>query len=167
MQEEDFVQHLGQLTWGFGRVLVCVGDGKCRAIFTDGETRTLDLKTAGARLVPVARSEIVADSPLLRADWRSPRKTAAPKGLCAHCQKPLNRARYAAGRDWKSCPRCSTTHGSEHVFWPYPVEFGEIDARVTGKSPSGPQSHCNVCRRELNPPSRAGTLCSELASKGS
>src|SRR5262245_29447206 len=134
MQEEDFVQHLGQPAWGFGRVLVCVGDGKCRAIFTDGQTRTLDLKIAGAKLISVGRSEILADSPLLRADWRAPRNPAASKVLCAHCQKPLSRARFSAGRDWKSCPRCSTTNGSEHVFWPYPADFRETDARATGKT---------------------------------
>ena len=165
MQEEDFVHHLGQPAWGFGRVLVCLGDGKCRAIFADGQMRTLDLKIAGAKLLSVARSEILADSPLLRADWRTPKKPAAPKAVCAHCQKLLNRARFSAAHDWKSCPNCSTTNGSEHVFWPYPTHFGETEVRAKGKNPGGLQSHCNDCRREKNPPSGAGTLCSKLASK--
>jgi len=82
---------------------------------------------------------------------------------CTHCNKPLNRSVYktdATGAEFKSCPRCSTNNGAEHVFHPYPDAFGTTDRRTSGAHPEGPQSYCASCRGG-NPPA-AGTPCSAL-----
>lgn len=66
--------------------------------------------------------------------------------VCKSCGMRLNKARWADGRKYKSCPRCSTKNGREHVFYPYPQEFGNTDKRVTANNPDGAQSYCTPCR---------------------
>ena len=81
---------------------------------------------------------------------------------CTHCGLPLDESQFTDGKKWKSCPRCSQAHGSQHVFLPCPEAFGTTPRRVTGPNPEGFQSHCTPCR-ERNPPDlAAGTLCSDL-----
>jgi hypothetical protein len=67
---------------------------------------------------------------------------------CTCCGKPLNKALRSADGLLKSCPRCSNTHGSLHVFRPYPEFFGTTPARVTASNVDGSQSHCIDCRGE-------------------
>ena len=84
---------------------------------------------------------------------------------CSHCGLPLSESRFTDGEKWKSCPRCSQFHGSQHVFLPRPKEtFGTTPRRVTGPNPEGFQSHCTPCRAGDTPDLAAGTLCSELMS---
>ena len=37
---------------------------------------------------------------------------------CTHCSRPLNEGQFHG--NLKSCPRCSTRNGQEHVFYPFP-----------------------------------------------
>lgn len=66
---------------------------------------------------------------------------------CSCCGKPLNRALKSEDGRYKSCPRCSQTHGQFHIFRKYPDDFGTTPSRVTPQNPDGPQSHCLDCRR--------------------
>ena len=81
---------------------------------------------------------------------------------CTHCGQPLDEAQFRNGTEWKSCPRCSQAHGSQHVFLLCPKEFGTSTQRVTGPNPEGFQSHCEPCRNDHEPDLAAGRLCSEL-----
>ncbi len=58
----------------------------------------------------------------------------------------LRKQEPGSGRKFKSCPNCSTTHGEEHIFHPYPADFGNTPARVTAANPDGHQSYCRNCR---------------------
>lgn len=50
---------------------------------------------------------------------------------CINCGLPLHRSQYAMNRKYKSCPRCSVLNGREHVFFEYPLEFGQSVKRVS------------------------------------
>jgi hypothetical protein len=63
------------------------------------------------------------------------RSAATGRNHCAHCKQPLNRSLYGPKKAWKSCPRCSSVDGSEHVFYEYPSAFGTSDARVSDDTP--------------------------------
>jgi ribosome-binding protein aMBF1 (putative translation factor) len=68
---------------------------------------------------------------------------------CKNCGKELNESQYkigSDGKDYKSCPSCSVSNGSEHIFYLYPLSFGTTPLRATTKHPDGPQSHCEPCR---------------------
>lgn len=65
---------------------------------------------------------------------------------CTCCGKQLNRGIWSKDGTLKSCPLCSTTHGSEHIFRNYPEDFGVTDARKTANNPDGAQSYCVDCR---------------------
>ncbi len=65
---------------------------------------------------------------------------------CNCCGKPLNRSFTSTDGKMKSCPRCSTTHGSMHVFHHDPEGFGTTPARVSPTNPDGIQSYCVDCR---------------------
>lgn len=49
--------------------------------------------------------------------------------LCRNCGKPLNESQYSRDGRYKSCPRCSVLNGEEHVYFPYPSEFGTTDKK--------------------------------------
>jgi len=49
----------------------------------------------------------------------------------------LRKQEPGSGRKFKSCPNCSTTHGEEHIFHPYPTDFGNTPARVTAAIRTG------------------------------
>lgn len=83
--------------------------------------------------------------------------------LCRKCGKPLNESQYSKDGRYKSCPRCSVMNGEEHVYFPYPSEFGTTVKRKSVKHPDGPQSYCTNHR--VNPNNSiqtGGVLCSEL-----
>ncbi|MCG9714034.1 hypothetical protein L1D29_14515 [Shewanella insulae] len=70
---------------------------------------------------------------------------------CTCCGSKLNsgmlkKTDLTSGQKFKSCPHCSAANGSEHVFHPYPGQFGKTPARVSAKNPDGHQSYCNYCR---------------------
>jgi hypothetical protein len=49
-------------------------------------------------------------------------------------------------KKYKSCPRCSTKNGNEHVYYEFPDAFGVTEKRKSDKHPEGPQSYCIACR---------------------
>jgi len=79
---------------------------------------------------------------------------------CTNCGKPLNKSQWNDEKTMKSCPACSQTHGTLHVFHDYPAAFGTTDKRASDEHPEGPQSHCTACRQGEKPP--AGALCSTV-----
>ncbi|MFX3617918.1 MAG: hypothetical protein ACE3JK_10345 [Sporolactobacillus sp.] len=79
---------------------------------------------------------------------------------CTHCGKPLNEAQFRPG--FKSCPRCSTNGGEEHIYYPYPDAFGTTDKRITRNHPDGDQSYCARCRGNDQGPHMDGVRCSEM-----
>lgn len=68
--------------------------------------------------------------------------------LCKVCGKPLNQSQYSKDGKFKSCPKCSTKNGEEHVYYDYPKHFGITQKRASSNRPEGPQSHCESCRFE-------------------
>ena len=82
---------------------------------------------------------------------------------CENCGQPLHRTQWADEDSWKSCPRCSQAHGTEHVFYRYPDAFGTTPNRATDRHPEGPQSHCQRCRGGNDPDFTEGMLCSDIA----
>lgn len=90
-------------------------------------------------------------------------------GSCEHCGLALNKGIPKVNNDieYKSCPKCSVTHGSQHVYFPSPDEFGTTSARETPNNPEGVQSYCESCRppSEKDNPSwvfQTGITCGEL-----
>ena len=89
---------------------------------------------------------------------------------CKCCQQPLNRGLIykvdASGRRYKSCPHCSVANGEQHVFHPYPANFGKTPARVSARNPNGDQSYCIDCRQlakgVASKAYRAGVSCQQL-----
>ena len=61
---------------------------------------------------------------------------------CKFCGKPLHESQYSNDGAFKSCPRCSTADGEEHIFFPYPSTFGYTSKRSTSVHKDGPQSYC-------------------------
>lgn len=80
---------------------------------------------------------------------------------CTHCRKPLNESQYRKNKQYKSCPKCSTKNGKEHVYYEYPSSFGTTLNRASQNNPEGPQSYCIPCRSEKGIVC-GGILCSEL-----
>ena len=82
---------------------------------------------------------------------------------CINCGLPLNKSQYAMDRRYKSCPKCSVLNGSEHVFFEYPLEFGQSSKRITFNNPDGPQSYCYEHREDITRPITSGGIeCSKL-----
>lgn len=81
---------------------------------------------------------------------------------CRHCGEPLNQSQYAQGRTLKSCPKCSTEDGKEHIFYSYPVAFGKSEKRASASIPDGAQSWCTLCRGNDYGPRDGGCRCSEV-----
>ncbi len=91
---------------------------------------------------------------------------------CSCCNKKLTNGMLhkfdsIIGDEYKSCPHCSDTHGSEHVYHAYPTHFTTTEARISPNNPDGWQSYCNECRHPMNKglPSKVfqnGRLCSSL-----
>jgi phage FluMu protein Com len=83
--------------------------------------------------------------------------------ICRQCGKPLNKSQYSSDGRYKSCPRCSVLNGEEHIFFPYPSEFGTTEKRESVNHPDGPQSYCTNHRSDPDNPIQAGGVaCSEI-----
>ncbi|MFM2486065.1 hypothetical protein [Celerinatantimonas yamalensis] len=92
--------------------------------------------------------------------------------ICSACGKKLTsgmiyKIDVSTGQKYKSCPHCSAANGQEHVFHPYPANFGKTPARTSAKNPHGAQSYCIDCRA-LNKGVKSrtfqdGVLCRELS----
>lgn len=163
MKAGDLIRHERAPGWGVGVVVDVRGD-IARIRFENYKETTIKLSAAGAELVRVAADEIESDSPLLDASrWHEYEtlpedRKKKPRPRCRHCSEPLNRARKSHDLKLKSCPRCSTKNGAEHVFFESPVAFGISEKRASDETPDGVQSHCIACR--TNKPSEfTATLC--------
>ena len=78
--------------------------------------------------------------------------------ICETCSKKLNRSVYSPSEhiigeiQYKSCPRCSKLHGTQHVFHiarhpdPEQSEFGFAEGRINSKNIDGIQAFCKSCR---------------------
>lgn len=83
--------------------------------------------------------------------------------LCENCGEPLNESQYSKNREYKSCPRCSVLNGKEHVYFPYPSEFGTTVKRESARHPDGPQSYCTSHRSNPNIViQNNGIVCSKI-----
>jgi hypothetical protein len=171
MKPGDLVKHAGKPEWGAGVVVECIGD-KCTLHFEEKGRLVLKIATAAPHLAEVTRADVAADSALLDpqkwdaislpADQRIKKSTATTAVACFACNRALNRSQYSEDKKLKSCPRCSTKGGREHVFYDYPDAFGQTDARVSETTPDGAQSYCATCRTN-DKPLRASRRCSSVA----
>ncbi len=83
---------------------------------------------------------------------------------CTVCGKPLNQSQWDENKKYKSCPKCSTENGEEHVYYRYPESFGITEKRLSLNHPDGPQSYCVPCRGRGNSTLKK-ILCSNLKHK--
>jgi hypothetical protein len=67
---------------------------------------------------------------------------------CTCCGVDLSIALRSADGTLKSCPRCSQTHGSMHVFRDLVNDIGFSQARVNSNNLDGSHSHCIDCRNK-------------------
>lgn len=83
--------------------------------------------------------------------------------LCKKCKRPLNESQWKVKDNitYKSCPKCSTDNGKEHVYYEFPENFGTTEKRITLNNPEGAQSYCYSCRSNSNNTGNK-KLCSEL-----
>lgn len=65
---------------------------------------------------------------------------------CIICNEPLNITQWRRDKQYKSCPKCSTINGNEHVYYEFPDAFGITEKRKSHNHPEGPQSYCVACR---------------------
>lgn len=173
MKAGDLVKHTGRPEWGTGVVVDCTGD-KCIIHFEQKGRLVLQLAAAVPHLAAVPRAGVAADSALLDPSrWDSialpvEQRVKKSKGstttaaTCTTCNRPLNRSQYSEDKKLKSCPRCSSKDGHEHIFYDYPDAFGQTDARVSEASPDGAQSYCASCRTN-DDPLRSARRCSSIA----
>lgn len=49
---------------------------------------------------------------------------------CKVCGLPLNQSQRSADRKYKSCPKCSTKNGNEHIYYKYPENFGNTEGSL-------------------------------------
>lgn len=85
---------------------------------------------------------------------------------CRYCGKPLNESQFIKDENgdiiFKSCPRCSTIDGEEHIYYQYPFYFGTTEKRVSEQHPDGPQSYCQKCRDNIEGPHNGAIKYSDL-----
>ena len=80
---------------------------------------------------------------------------------CERCGAPLNESQYNATETLKSCPKCSTIDGRQHVYYKNPEAFGTTDLRSTMSRPAGEQSWCTACRARSSEAPEP-TLCQDV-----
>lgn len=155
--------------WGVG-VVIDVESAHIRVRFENGGARERRFRLDGlAALFEVVPPEDVPESsPLRRPKKAKPGKSKATTGAkCSACSARLNRSRYSTDGRWKSCPRCSSLQGHEHVYRRYPDAFGTTTERATEDNPDGIQSYCQECRQESDPDWAGTSLCSDLTTQSS
>ena len=170
MKPGDLMRHTGKPEWGIGVVVECAGP-RCTIHFEQKGRIVLQLAAATSMLAEVARADVAGDSALLAplrwneltlpADQRIKRRVTTNGVPCAHCKRPLSRSQYSGDKKMKSCPKCSSADGREHIFYEYPVAFGQSEARVSEGTPDGAQSYCATCRTN-NDPVYADRRCSTV-----
>lgn len=162
MEKGTHVRHRAKPEWGVGIALDDSNGGKCRIQFEGYGVVTLDLAAAGRNLEELGPDEVTAHV----AAHRPPagqHPVAAHGNYCAHCREPLKNSFYGPGKAWKSCPRCSSLDGAEHVFYEHPDAFGTSDARISDDTPLGVQSYCKTCRpRVRQEPTARSRRCSDV-----
>ena len=145
------------------------GDGKIEIAFEHTEQKTLAHSISQQHLSSVQRDS-VADHHALRdpRHWRTlalppdKRVKAAARKKCDHCGKLLKTPTFSAARDWKSCPKCSTVDGHQHVYYEYPSAFGPTEAGAVIDKADVAQGYCVACRGGETP-TAASTGCASIA----
>jgi hypothetical protein len=141
----DLVRHRSRAEWGLGRVTGQTGEGKVLVKFT-GRAGDVLLTAAGAE------QHLESDP---GGVWAPPSRTvrAAPKPPtrtpCVHCAAELREVVTSADGEWRSCPECSTRHGRQHVFLPFPREFeeGAVESQAPSDGEPDPRAQwCRSCR---------------------
>ena len=139
------IKHVRKPEWELGTVLAHEGLN-VRVRFADGE-RAMRLALSLGLLELATPEEIATAAEHETAKAAARRAPATATGTpCRFCGKALNRSYYRQEKAWKSCPRCSSRHGSMHVYLRYPDAFGTTDARASSETPDGAQSYCTDCR---------------------
>ena len=150
MEKGTHVRHRARPEWGVGVALDDPIGGKCNIQFENRGLVNLNLDTAGHNLEELGPDEVAAHA----AAHPRPagKRPVTPQGSrCAHCKRLLNRSVYSPDKAWKSCPRCSSIDGAEHVFYEYPDGYGTSDARISDDASDGAQSYCKTCRAGQEP----------------
>ena len=157
MEKGTHVRHRARPEWGVGIAIDDPSDGKCQIHFESHGRVTLSLDVAGHYLEELGPDEVAAHRP------PTGKPPGTPQGSrCAHCNKLLNRSVYSPDNTWKSCPRCSSLEGAEHVFYEYPDGYGTSDARISDDAPDGAQSYCKTCRVGQEPTTHSQRCSSVL-----
>jgi hypothetical protein len=133
------------------------GDGAYWAIeFEDGRQFKIAVAAATLHLEPSEPGTLKPKPP--KTTMRTP---------CEHCGQSLGKSVYAANDTLRSCPKCSTRDGHEHVYYDNPAGFGEADAGAR-KPATGVKTHCRACRFQepLKPRARCTDLQQATATSG-
>jgi hypothetical protein len=146
-----YLKHAACPEWGIGRVDAADGGDYISVTFEHGGQRKLSLRQVTDKLEIVPAEAVPAGTrfvaqPARASTARSSQKT---NGECVVCGGALNRSQRpesGGGQAWKSCPNCSSSHGTQHIYRPFPDTFGQSEARVNDNTPDGAQSYCNYCR---------------------
>jgi hypothetical protein len=150
-----FVRHTKSGEWGDG-VILRIAEGKVAVLFERAGEKSFTRDDALTRLAILPDGEVPATSALrqpistsppgpARKPRASPRTARAAGPSCTACGGP--RAEAQRRERWKSCPKCSQVHGTQHVFRPDPDGFG-----ISMKRPNdGIQSQCRSCRAKREP----------------
>jgi hypothetical protein len=155
-KEGDFLRHRGKPEWGIGKV-TSVSSEKIQIRFAHAPV-TLKLDIAGGMLEAApAPAKLPGKTRTHKAG------TTARNRPCSACGTALNRSRRSRDGHWKSCPECSVRDGVDHVFWPFPENFGVSQARVSGEDAEGAQSHCGRCRNRGASNSGERRSCAQFA----
>ena len=152
-QPGQFVKHTGAPEWGTGRVAEVTADGKVRVQFARRQGYVLLTSEAAARLLDPSTGDDFGTA-------GRPQRKSQRGSKCEHCGTALNRSPRSQDRSWKSCPRCSESNGHQHVFYPFPDDFGVSEAKKAGGVEDGAQNYCIRCRGN-NPPGE-GRICQDV-----
>lgn len=126
-------------------------DGRHCVVRFGAEDKTFEMARAAGFLT--ATGETVPLPPRAKV-----KKTAAP---CDHCSEPLDANFSRDDGKWKTCPKCSTSEGNEHVLRRSPDAFGMT--KGTKGKPATVQTNCEACRTK-QPHRDDGRTCSSFAA---
>ena len=158
LQVGELVGHAARAEWGTGVVTNVRGDGKIEVAFEHTELKVLSVVASQQHLLRGQGDSVPSDHPLRDPrQWRTlalapdKRVNVAGRKKCDHCGKLLRTSTYSAAKDWKSCPKCSTVDGHQHVFYEYPSAFGPTDPTGGGDTSESAKSYCHACRAGETP----------------
>jgi hypothetical protein len=134
------VRHRNVAEWGLGKVVECLPDGKVKVLFQGRRDAVVFAAGSVEAMLEAVEGATWSQPP-------SPPSIGPGKAVkCAHCGRRLRMSIKSRDGQWKSCPNCSGSHGTEHVFRRMPEDFGESEARAAAGVEGGDQSWCYACR---------------------